>query len=320
LTPELTFKVGRLTKEATDVISLHLAPADGSPLPVCPAGSHIRVRLGADLVRQYSLCNGPDDRSAYIIAVKKERASRGGSEAIHELRLSDEVRVSLPIDAFPVDWGAEHIVLLAGGIGVTPLISMARHALDRKHSFSLHYFARSNAEAAFSDALAECSFSGHVTFHYGLSANDTGARLADIISRAPERSHAYICGPRPFMERACGLAAERFGAASTHWEYFSGSDAPLAAAADHPFQIRMGRDGPTFTVPAGRTILQVIQAAGFEVDCSCLEGVCGMCITQVLEGEPDHRDEFLSDEAKRSNDVMTVCVSRSKSPLLVLDL
>ena len=302
------------------MISLHLVPADGSPLPACPAGSHIRVRLGADLVRQYSLCNGPDDHSAYIVAVKKEEASRGGSAAVHGLRLSDEVRASLPIEAFPVDWSAQHIVLLAGGIGVTPLISMARHALRRQHSFSFHYFARSKAEAAFSDALADCSFSGRVTFHYGLSADDAGARLVDIIGLEPENSHAYICGPRPFMDRARALATERFGAASTHCEYFSGANAPLAAVADRPFEIRIGRDGPTFTVPVGRTILQVIQAEGLEVDCSCLEGVCGMCITQVLEGEPDHRDEFLSDEAKRSNEVMTVCVSRSKSPLLVLDL
>lgn len=301
-----------MTRETSNVVSLRLARADGGELPAFTPGSHIKLRLGPDLLRQYSLCNGPDEMCAYVIAVKREEASRGGSATVHRLSVGDTISVSPPVDAFPLDWSAGHLLLLAGGIGLTPLLSMARHAVARGHAFSLHYFARSEEEAAFAGVLADADFSGRVQFHFGLSGKDAQSRLAEILDGAPDDAHAYICGPRAFMDAARRLAEGRLGAAAVHWESFGGGSAVASAATDGSFQIQIGRGGPVVTVPSNRTILQALQAEGFDVECSCLEGVCGMCATNVLEGVPDHRDEFLTDEAKESNEMMMVCVSRAQ--------
>jgi vanillate O-demethylase ferredoxin subunit len=229
--------------------------------------------------------------------------------------------VTPPVNAFPVDWSAPHLVLLAGGIGVTPLLSMARHALARGHSFELHYFARSPAHAAFRGVLCDGPMAAHATFHFGIEPGNMAEHLQDLLRSRRAGSHLYLCGPGSFMEEARTVAGGCRCFARVCCEYFT----PATASAPVPdrsagFAVQLARSGRTLQVPADKTILQVLLASDLEVDCSCMEGVCGLCVTRVLEGEPDHRDEVLSDEERRSGTLMTVCVSRAKGRLLVLDL
>lgn len=318
---EMQLRVADVRREADDVVALDLADPAGAPLPPFTPGSHIALRLGCGLVRQYSLCNGPDDVASYRIAVKREADSRGGSRAVHLLRKGDLVPVAPPVNAFPVDWTAPHLVLLAGGIGITPLLSMARHALRRGHSFELHYFARSPRHAAFHDALRAGDLSPHLELHLGIEAGRVDARLRGLLESRRAGSHLYLCGPRPFMDTARAIAAACAPIAETRWEYFAPSEpAGEAPGGDAAFEVRLSRSGQTFEVPPGKTILQVLLENGIVADCSCMEGICGICVTRVLEGEPDHRDEFLTEEEKRPGDQMTICVSRARSRLLVLDL
>ncbi|BBK34099.1 vanillate O-demethylase ferredoxin subunit [Stella humosa] len=317
--PRLPLAVAAVRRETADILAIDLAHPAGRSLPPAPAGAHIRVRVGDGPVRQYSLMNGPDDAEAYRIAVKLEPASRGGSAAMHRLTPGDTVLASLPVDGFPVDWRAGPLLLLAGGIGVTPLLGMARHAMARGHPFELHHFARSAEAAAFADTLQSGEFAGRASGHFGLDGAAVPARLAAILGRAAASgTHAYICGPAPFMDaaRTAGLLA--LGADALHFEYFSAGEAD--AGTDRDLTVRLGLSGRTLAVPAGRSILSVLLENGVEVDCSCMEGVCGMCVTEVLAGEPDHRDHFLSEQARGAGDIMTVCVSRARGPELTLAL
>jgi len=318
---EMKLQVAAVRTEAADILSLQLADPAGGPLPTFTPGAHIALRLGEGLVRQYSLCNGPEDGEAYLIAVKREAESRGGSAAVHRLSHGDLVVVAPPVNVFQVDWSAPHLVLLAGGIGITPLLSMARHALQRGHSFELHYFVRSSEHVAFRDLLGEGRLAPHINFHLGVAPAAMGRHLRDLLASRRVGSHLYLCGPTPFMDQARAVAADCSRVASVRWEYFAPSRAAESAADPAaPFTVRLARSGKTLEVPADKTILQVLLENAIVVDSSCMEGVCGLCATRVLEGEPDHRDEVLSDEEKRRCDVMTVCVSRARGRLLVLDL
>ena len=317
--PRLPLTVAAVRRETADVVAIDLAHPAGRSLPPFAAGAHIRVRAGEGPVRQYSLVNAPDDTAAYRIAVKLEPASRGGSAAMHRLAPGDTVLASLPVDGFPVDWNAGPLLLLAAGIGVTPLLGMARHAIARGHAFDLHYFARSPDGAAFTRDLQEPAFASRASCHFGLDPGAVPARLAAILAGAVGAgTHAYVCGPAPFMDAARTAGTAALGGDALHFEYFSADAAD--GAGDRDLTVRLGRSGRTLEVPAGRSILSVLLENGVEVDCSCLEGVCGMCVTEVLAGEPDHRDHFLSDPARAAGDVMTVCVSRALGRELTLAL
>ncbi len=318
---EMQLQVIDRRHEADDVLSLRLAAADGAALPAFTPGAHIALRLGEGLVRQYSLCNGPDERGAYAIAVKREAESRGGSVAMHRLVPGDVVAAAAPVNAFTVDWSAPHLVLLAGGIGITPLLSMARHALQRGHSFELHYFARSAAHAAFHGVLADGPLGAHVVFHFGIQPDAVSALLQELLPTRRTGAHLYVCGPAAFMDEARRIAAGCASLAGIHWEYFTpAAHAPAAGGASAACTVRLARSGKTVAVPADKSILQVLIENGVAMDWSCMEGVCGLCATRVLEGEPDHRDEVLSDDDRRCGGLMTVCVSRARGGLLVLDL
>ncbi|WP_119462604.1 PDR/VanB family oxidoreductase [Rhodospirillaceae bacterium SYSU D60014] len=318
---EMRLQVTALHPEAIDILSLTLADPDGLALPPAGPGAHITLRLAEKLVRQYSLYNGPGEKRHYHIAVKREADSRGGSEAVHRLRVGDIVRVAPPDNKFPLDRSARHLVLLAGGIGITPLLSMAKDARRRGQSFELHYFARTPQHAAFHDFLASHVFASHVQFHFGVEADAVGARMDALLRGAPTGSQLYVCGPNAFIDRARSVAASCQALSAVHWESFTAEPGSRPAAeATSGFAVRLARTGKTLRVDPGKTILQVLQENGVAVDCSCMEGVCGLCITRVLEGEPEHRDEVLSDEERRSGDLMTVCVSGCKGDLLVLDI
>jgi vanillate O-demethylase ferredoxin subunit len=317
---ELTVTVRTVRDEALDVRSFDLVAAEGGVLPPFIPGSHIDVHAAPGIVCQYSLCNDPRDSGQYLIAVKREPASRGGSSAMHDkVRAGDQLVVSVPRNNFALAEGASHHLLIAGGIGVTPLLSMARHLLRSGSSFHLVYFSRSIAHTAFHDVLSAPEFRGHVTFHYALESDQVRAYLRKRLWERPPGAHLYLCGPRAFMDLVESTAASTWAPGAVHLEYFVADPSALAGPSAG-FTVKLARHGGEFAVAEERTIIEVLAEHGVPVDTSCEQGVCGTCITGVLEGAPDHRDVFLSDAEKRAGDRMAICVSRAKGPRLVLDL
>jgi ferredoxin-NADP reductase/nitrite reductase/ring-hydroxylating ferredoxin subunit len=301
-----------------DTVAFHLAPIDGLPLAAIAPGSHLELTTPSGLVRHYSLVNGPADRAHYLIGVKREPASRGGSASLWaDLQVGQTVVAGRPVNHFALQ-DAAHSVLVAGGIGITPILSMAQHLKAAGRSYELHYFVRSGQHLAFAERLF--ALGDALTPHVGLDVPGTGAALRGILAREAGASHLYVCGPRPLMELAMQIAR------SAHWpqnqvhsEYF-GNDQSLVRPDDKPFSVVLHRSGTTLQVPVGQTIAQVVREAGIHINTVCEQGVCGSCETAVLEGEPDHRDIYGSPAEHASRRCTMVCVSRSQTPTLVLDL
>lgn len=316
----LRVKVERVEQLSPDIKAFELMGLDGSSLPEFSPGAHIDVHMGADLSRPYSLCNGPGDAARYLIAVKKEPNSRRGSRFMHEeVRAGQVLSIGRPRNHFPLQEDAKQSLLLGAGIGVTPLLCMARHLQARGAAFEMQYFCRSAAHAAFRDVLSSPAFEGKVSFQYGLDASAVQAHLRELLKDHPEGAHLYLCGPRPFMDMVESAAAPLWPQGAIHREYFS-ADLALAEADQNLFEVALARSGRSFLVPEGKSITDVLKENGVAVDMSCEQGVCGTCLTRVISGIPDHRDMFLSDEEKARADVILPCVSRCKSPKLVLDL
>ena len=318
MTNELMLRVARRVEEADGVCSFELVPQDSSALPAFSAGAHIDVHVAPGLIRQYSLSNDPAERDRYRIAVLREPVSRGGSAGMHDsVRAGDVLRVSGPHNHFPlVD--APRSLLLAGGIGVTPLLAMARalHAQDR--DFEMHYCGRSASRMAFLDELASAPFASRVVLH----ADDVPEQKFDagrVLSQSSSDTHLYVCGPNGFMDHVLETArALGWPEAQLHREYFAG--VATALATDGSFEIRVASTGLSCQVPAGQTVIEVLAAHGVQVPTSCEAGVCGTCLTRVLEGTTDNRDSFLTDAERSANDQFAHCCSLALSPLLVLYL
>ncbi|MFO1310346.1 MAG: PDR/VanB family oxidoreductase [Burkholderiales bacterium] len=317
---ELTVRVARVHDEAIDVRSFELRAADGGSLPSYAPGSHVDVHVAPGIVRQYSLCGDPRESDRYLIAVKREPASRGGSVAMHErVNEGTTLRIGAPRNNFALAAGASHHLLVAGGIGITPILAMARHLLAAGASFQLVYFSRSIAHTAFHGLLSGPGYAGRVTFHYALEPEQVRAYLRKLLWLRAEGAHLYLCGPKPFMDVVETIAAPTWPPDAVHVEHFAADPASLAGPRES-FVVKLARHGGEFTIPEGRSIIEVLAEHGVAVETSCEQGVCGTCVTGVLEGEPDHRDIFFTEAEKRANDRMTVCVSRAKSARLVLDL
>jgi vanillate O-demethylase ferredoxin subunit len=238
---------------------------------------------------------------------------------MHELAEGDEISVSAPRNNFAIDPAARHHVLLGGGIGITPLLSMARHLQAAGASFELHYFARSEPHAAFRSLLAGSGFSDRTAFHYGLDPEALSAHLRNFLAQRADGAHLYLCGPRPFMDLIQATAAASWAPDYVHLEYFGGDAAALAGPQEE-FSVKLASSGAIYAIPAGVPITEILASHGCPVDTSCEQGVCGTCLTGVIEGVPDHRDLFLTEEEQRAGDKILPCVSRAKTPLLVLDL
>lgn len=318
--PTFEVRVAQIRDEAPDVRSFRLVPVGKAPLPAYTAGAHINVRCEQGVVRQYSLCGDPADKASYLIAVKRIPDSRGGSEAMHDRVAEGNVlSISGPRNHFPLEPDARQHWLIAGGIGITPLLSMARQLQRDGSSFRLQYFTRSIEQTAFHDLLSQPPFSGVVTFHYAIERERVREYLNKLLRQRPEGAHLYVCGPRPFMDLVEEVAAASWPPETIHVEYFA-ADPMASAGSCEPFEVTLARSGETFNVPADKTIAQVLAARGVENLTSCEQGVCGTCLVGVLEGIPDHRDAFLSDSERKANDKMLVCVSRAKGKSLKLDL
>lgn len=313
-------RVERIVEETAEIKSFHLVAANGKPLPTFTAGAHISVRVPDGLTRQYSLCNGPTENRSYHIAVKREPDSRGGSRTLHERVVEgDTLEVLPPRNHFQLDKTAKHHLLLAGGIGITPLLAMGKHLSAAGASFQLQYFTRSPRHAAFHELLSREEFADKVDFHYALEPAALRNYLHQLLHRRPEGAHLYVCGPRPFMDLVEDIAAATWPPDAVHMEFFS-ADPAASSAPRLPFEVSLARSKITLAVPADKTVLEVLAERGIQVLNSCGQGVCGTCITGVLEGTPDHRDAFLSDKERKACDKMMLCVSRACSQRLVLDL
>ncbi|GAA0315254.1 PDR/VanB family oxidoreductase [Psychrobacter aestuarii] len=302
---------------SSDVVSLTLAHPDGAPLPAFSAGAHISVHVNDDTIRQYSLCSAPTETAFYRLGILKDPKSRGGSIAIHEqLNVGDTVTISAPNNLFPLDMTAEHSVLAGGGIGITPMIAMAYALKAAGKSFTLHYCVRTHKEVAFLDELQR-DFGDALRLHCDDLGDDQRLR-PDIDFGAPSAgTHIYTCGPTGFMDWVMSSAkAMGFAERNIHFEYFN-VDVDSSGEA---FTVVAEQSGKTISVSGTQTIVQALSEAGIKVQVSCEQGICGTCIVDVLEGEPDHRDQFLTDEEKADNDQIAVCCSRAKSSVLVLDI
>ncbi|HSV35581.1 MAG TPA: PDR/VanB family oxidoreductase [Ramlibacter sp.] len=306
--------------EAEGICSFELAAADGSALPSFQAGAHIDVHLASGLIRQYSLCPAPGQHGRYLIGVLREPASRGGSAAMHALQIGQGLRISAPRNHFPLALNARRHLLFAGGIGITPVLAMAEHLAEAGHDFLLHYCARSMGRMAFAPRIRTGPIGARATFH--LDDGPAGQKLdLDVALGAPqEGTHVYVCGPGGFMDWVLSGARSRgWPEDQLHKEYFS-APAPSAATQEQAFEVQIGLGGAIHAVPAGRSVVEVLAKNGIEIAVSCEQGVCGTCLTRVLDGTPDHRDVFLTDREHAANDCFMPCCSRALSHRLVLDL
>lgn len=312
--------VSQRRNEAEDICSFELAAVDGSPLPPFEPGAHIDVHLPNGVIRQYSLCPGAEQEGRYLIAVLLEPASRGGSAAVHRLQVGDRLRIGAPRNHFPLQADAQRSLLLAGGIGITPLLAMAEHLAAKGADFVLHYGARSAARMAFAERLRQEALATQVHLHLDDGAAEQRLVLDRALSPVTPGTHIYVCGPGGFMDwvldgaRQAGWPEEQL-----HREYFAAPTRPQDEE-DGAFQIQIGHGGAIHTVPTGRSVIEVLTEHGIEVPVSCEQGVCGTCVTRVLEGLPDHRDSYLTEQERSANDCFLPCCSRARSPLLVLDL
>ncbi|MEM5432758.1 PDR/VanB family oxidoreductase [Cupriavidus oxalaticus] len=313
-------RVQRIADEAQDIRSFELVDESGRPMPGFTAGAHIDLHLGPGLIRQYSLCNGPEQSDSYTIAVKREAQSRGGSSAMHDrLRVGDRIGVTGPRNNFPLAADAREHLLLAGGIGVTPLLSMARHLQAAGESFRLEYFTRSASHTAFGELLSGPEFADRVTLHHGVEPAEMAAYLRERLAWRPDGRHVYACGPRPFMHLVEHTAAQSYPAGAVHLEHFQ-ADPSLDSLPRDRFTLRLARSGREMEVPEGESVVDVLTRHGVRVEVMCQQGICGTCLTGVVEGVPDHRDAFLNEAERAANDKMLLCCSRARSQLLVLDL
>ncbi len=313
---ELRVTVARKWDLATDIAGFRFEAITGQ-LPTFQPGAHIDVHLPNGMSRQYSLTNAPGETDHYAIGVKREPRSRGGSACLHEtVQQGDVLAISAPRNNFPLRRDALNTILVAGGIGITPMLAMAQTLEAQSLPFELHCFAQSVAHLGFEEILGRLKDA--VTTHLGLDPKATGKTLAEILKTRGEEEHLYICGPGPMLE-ATREIADRNGwpDEAVHFEYFKNTNEIDDSSA---FEVALARSALTLQVPAGRTILEVLHENGVEMPSSCEQGACGTCLATVIEGDPDHQDVYLSPGERAAGKSIITCVSRCKSKRLVLDI
>jgi vanillate O-demethylase ferredoxin subunit len=307
-------RIRNIRQEAEEINSYQLEAWPGEALPTFEPGAHIDVQIKAGLARSYSLVNDPEQRKFYEIAVHCAKNSRGGSRYIHEhWKVGNLIEISTPQNNFPLVEDAAHTVLIAGGIGITPMLPMIARLERLGRRWELHYVAATPGRAAYVDRLmdfpqAKVVFDG---VHGGQRLD-----LDAVCEAAPCDAHLYCCGPTGMLDAFVALNKSR-RQGHAHLEYFS---AETDFATDGGYTLELAKTGKTITVNKGETILDALLTAGANVGFACSEGVCGTCQVQVLDGIPDHRDHFLTEKDKASNKLIMVCCSGSKTSHLVLDL
>lgn len=309
-------RVSKAAEIAAGIFSYELRRPDEGELPEFTPGAHLKVLAPNGLIRRYSLCGDPGERDRYVIAVKRDAAGRGGSLSLTDsLRAGDELRVSQPINNFPLDERAPSYIFIAGGIGITPILSMVRYLKSAtSKSFKLFYCTRTPTATAFREELGVPELKGQVIIHHDEGDPGRALDLWPVLER-PSAAHIYCCGPRALMEGVRDMTGH-WRPSAVHFESFGESAA--VAATNRPFRVKLARSGAVLDVPGDRSILEVLRAHGVAVSSSCESGSCGSCRTSLLGGEAEHRDFVLSDGEKGSQ--IMVCISRAVSDELVLDL
>jgi phthalate 4,5-dioxygenase reductase subunit len=311
----MTLRVAHAARIATDIHLIELRSAGAGPLPAWTAGAHVTVRSPNGSLRKYSLCNDPAERDRYVIAVKRDPGGRGGSvDLVDHTRVGDVVEVSAPHNAFELAPKAQSFILIAGGIGVTPILSMARALNADGRRYRLYYLTRSPEHTAFADELAGEEFRDRVIVHHDGGYPANAYDLWPVLEK-PTTAHVYCCGPRPLLETVRDMTGH-WSKAAIHFESFV--DAGAAAKPDDtPFTVRLARSGDRIQVAPGQSILEAMRARGHEAPSSCESGTCGTCRTQLLEGRADHRDLVLMDDEKDTQ--IMICVSRALTPEIAID-
>jgi ferredoxin-NADP reductase len=312
-------RIARTSCAATGIRTFELVHPRGAPLPSFSAGSHISVHIRPGLIRQYSLCNDPQETHRYLIGVLRVAASRGGSRAMHDLAEGTLIAISGPRSHFALAREARRTLLLAGGIGVTPILSMAEELSRTGADFEMHYCTHSRERTAFLERIGSSAYSHRVTLHFGDGPKEARLNFHAVLAHPDPGTHLYVCGPKGFMEAACEAARQSgWSAANVHTEYFSGRPQPVEANV--AFDIEIASTGKVIRVTREQSALEALRSAGIEVQSSCAEGVCGTCLTRVLAGKVDHRDLFLTAKERSGNDRFLPCCSRCPGGTLVLDL
>ncbi len=301
---------------AGGIYLFELRHRDGSELPAFSPGAHLTVEVPSGVRRNYSLCSNPADRNFYQIAVKRDAGGRGGSISMaDDVKAGDTLAVSVPRNNFELHPRATRFLFVAGGIGITPILSMMRHLKTQgNENFKLIYCTRDAASTAFSDELASPEFAPHVQLHHD---NGDINQAFDFwpVFESPTNAHVYCCGPRGLMDAVADMSGH-WSPSAIHFESF-GVDASTYAA-NTAFTVRLQKSGEVIAVGAEQSILEALRASGQRVTSSCESGTCGSCRTGLLGGEVEHRDMVLSDDEKACN--IMVCVSRAKSAEIILDL
>jgi vanillate O-demethylase ferredoxin subunit len=320
LAPTRQVRVKGMRYEAEGICSVELVPlTPEAPLAPFTAGAHIDLHLPGGPVRSYSLLNRQGDASRYVIGVHQHPASRGGSRYVHAaMRPGDVLAIAGPRNHFALKEDAEHSVFIAGGIGITPLLSMMRRLSELRRPWELHYAVRTRRQAGFLDEVRELSAAADAKATIAFDGEPGGVMLdlARIVAQAPQGAHFYCCGPTgmlgAFEAATASLPPERI-----HTEYFTPRE---QADTSGGFEVRCARSAKTIAVRPGQTVLAALLDEGVQVPYACEEGICGTCEVKVLEGDPEHRDSVLTQQEKGAGRTMMVCCSGSKSGLLVLDL
>lgn len=327
-TGALQMRVRSITYLGEDVNAYEIVPIESASLPAFTAGSHIDLYFRDGRVRQYSLCNDPAESGRYVFAVQREECGRGGSKAIHEVvHVGRILAISPPRNNFALHEDAQHHVLVAGGIGITPMIAMVHRLLAIGASFELHYGARTESRLAFVEQLKSLGLGSRLHLYVDGGDPSRGMDVIGLARHAREGAHFYCCGPAGLM-RAVRKATATREPGTVHFEHFAGAATPTAVPDDLMagdgetigvgFKVKLARSGGEFDVPDDKSIVDVLREHGIQVPTSCEAGLCGTCRTRYLEGEPDHRDYVLEDEERR-HEIM-LCCSRSRTSRLVLDL
>jgi vanillate O-demethylase ferredoxin subunit len=312
----LDLQITRKRVVAQGIVTLELRDPQHKPLPAFTAGAHIDVHIGPQLTRQYSLCNAPDETDRYVLGVLLEPASRGGSVAMHQrFAEGDTITVGVPRNNFPLA-PARRTLLFGGGIGITPLLSMAEALWRTQQDFEFNYCARSVSHAAFLDTLATAPYAARTRVHLDDGPPEQRLQLERLALEDPSSTHLYVCGPKGFIEHVCRAAHDRgWPQAHIHVEHFSLAQ-PVGGDA---LTVQIASTGQRIEIPPEESITTALERHGVSIPVSCEQGICGTCLTRVVSGEIEHRDGFLTAAERAVGDQMTPCCSRGRGTL-VLDL
>jgi phthalate 4,5-dioxygenase reductase subunit len=313
--PLMRLRIARCEKAAADIHLFELRDPAAGALPGFTAGAHLTIRSPNGSLRKYSLCNDPAERDRYVIGVKRDPAGRGGSvDLVDHTKAGDTVEASAPHNAFELAPRAQSFILIAGGIGITPILSMARSLNREGRRYKLYYLTRSPETTAFREELAGDNFKGKVTLHHDHGDPQESFDLWPVLEK-PSAAHVYCCGPRPLLEAVRDMTGH-WSSSAIHFESFVDAGA-AQKPEDTTFTVVLGQSGARIEVPPGISILEAMRAQGFDAPSSCESGTCGTCRTRLIAGVADHRALVLMDDEKV--DQIMICVSRAATPEIVID-